>query len=278
MNSDVSRRIVLMGAGGLLVSAVEGALPDVGSAAVAPGSIDLATPEANLAGFIRMMASIEEVDVPWWYNGTVYAVVGETQNPQPLMRYSGMELYLITHLDDGTFELTGNTVTFFQDLNGHWLEDFANPITGKTNKVEAATQGGGPGRGFNLSVNGVRFTKMLDKIPDAPLKKWWSVAADTVWMNNDTVYPPGLATPRAQSQSMFASVAEFNDKELPRISAVFSSTVTMPWLHWMEMDEQPGHLLWHAAGAKLPSIDSLPRDYRLRAEADYPDRLEVARQ
>lgn len=267
-----------MGAGGLLVSSVEGALPDVGSAAVAPGSIDLATPEANLAGFIRMMASLEEVDVPWWYNGTVYAVVGESQNPQPLLRYSGMELYLVTHLDDGAFELTGNTVTFFQDLNGNWLEDFANPITGKTNKVEAATQGGGPGRGFNLSVNGVRFTKMLDKIPDAPLKKWWSVAADTVWMNNDTVYPPGLAAPRAQSQSMFASVTEFNDKELPRISAVFSSTVTMPWLHWMEMDEHPGHLLWHAAGAKLPSIDSLPRDYRLRAEADYPDRLEVARQ
>jgi hypothetical protein len=278
MNSDVSRRIVLMGAGGLLVSAVEGALPDAGSAAVAPGSIDLVTPEANLAGFIRMMASLEEVDVPWWYNGTVYAVVGESQNPQPLLRYSGMELYLVTHLDDGSFELTGNTVTFFQDLNGNWLEDFANPITGKTNKVEAATQGGGPGRGFNLSVNGVRFTKMLDKVPDAPLKKWWSVAADTVWMNSDTVYPPGLAAPRAQSQSMFASVAEFNDKELPRISAVFSSTVTMPWLHWMEMDEHPGHLLWHAAGAKLPSIDSLPRDYRLRAEADYPDRLEVARQ
>ena len=184
-----------MGAGGLIIASIEGALPEIPANAVAPGTIDLATPEANLAGFIRMMASLEEVDVPWWYNGTVYAVIGETQNPQPLFKYSGMELYLVTHLDDGTYELTGNTVTFFQDLNGKWLKDFANPMTGKTNKVEPATQGGGPGRGFNLSVNGVRFTRVMDQIPDEPLTKWWSVAANKVWMNNDTVYPPGPFSP-----------------------------------------------------------------------------------
>ena len=277
MENDVSRRALLMGAGGLLIASVEGALPEVAANAVSPGVVDLEKPEANLAGFMRMMASLEEVDVPWWYNGTVYAVLGESQNPQALFRYSGMELYLISHLDDGTYELTGNTVTFFTDLNGNWLHDFANPITGKTNKVEAATQGGGPGRGFNLSVNGVRFSTMVDKIPDEPLKKWWSVAADRVWMNNDTVYPPGLSAPRAQSQSMFADIAEFNDAGLPRLNGVFSSTVTMPWLHWMDMDGEFGHLLWHAAGAKLPSVDALPKDYRKRIDAEYPERLTVAR-
>jgi hypothetical protein len=96
-------------------------------------------------------------------------------------------------------------------------------------------------------------------------------------MNNDTVYPPGLSAPRAQSQSMFASVKAFNDSELPRIPAVFSSTVTMPWLEWMEMEDEPGHLLWHAAGAKLPSLDGLPAEYRKRAENEYPERMSVAR-
>ena len=277
MGNDVSRRTVLVGAGGLLLASVEGALPQVTGDAVSPGNFDIPSPEANLAGFIRMMASTDEVDVPWWYNGTVYAVIGETQNPQPLFRFSGMELYLVSHLDDGTFELTGNTVTFFRGLDDVWLEDFKNPMTGKTNKVQPATQGGGPGRGFNLSVNGVRFTKFMDKIPDEPLKKWWSVAADKVWMNNDTVYPPGLTAPRAQSQSMFASVKDFNDPELPRLSSVFSSTVTMPWLNWMEMEGEPGHLLWHAAGAKLPSVDALPADYRQRIDAEYPERLVVSR-
>jgi hypothetical protein len=266
-----------MGAGGLLIASVEGALPEVAPGAAAPGIVDLDDPEANLAAFIRMMASIDEEDVPWWYNGTVYAVQGETANPLPLFRFSGMELYLVTHLADGTYELTGNTVTFFSDLNDNWLTDFKNPITGKINKVEAATQGGGPGRGFNLSVNGVRFTRMKDQIPDEPLKKWWNVAVGKVWMNNDTVYPPGLPPPRAQSQSMFADVAEFNDPKLPRINGVFSSTVTMPWQNWMEMGDIPGHLLWHAAGAKLPSVDALPVSYRKRIDAEYPERLMVSR-
>ncbi|MEE4184838.1 MAG: DUF1838 family protein [Gammaproteobacteria bacterium] len=267
-----------MGTTGLLASSVAGALPDWREGEGAPGSVELASPEANLANFIRMMASLEEVDCPWWYNGTVYAVVGETMNPQPLFRFSGMELYLVTHLEDGTYELTGNTVTFFRDLAGEgWLTRFDNPFTGERNTVAAAIQGGGPGRGFNLSVNGVRFSKLKDTIPDEPLRKWWNQAAGTVWMNNDTVYPPGLPAPRAQAQSMFAPLSAFSDASLPRLPTVFSSTVTMPWLEWMDMGDRAGHLLWHAAGAKLPALAALPDEYRRRAEAEYPERLTVAR-
>jgi hypothetical protein len=68
----------------------------------------------------------------------------------------------------------------------------------------------------------------------------------------------------------------------------------MPWLEWMEMgdemgdemgnemgagvgEDRPGHLLWHAAGSKLQSTDQLPLDYRKRAEAEYPERMKVAR-
>ncbi|MBT8422191.1 MAG: DUF1838 domain-containing protein [Gammaproteobacteria bacterium] len=276
--SELSRRAVIMGTGGLLVASVEGALPEF-APGVAPGSVDLASPEANLANFIRMMASLEEEDCPWWYNGTVYAVIGETMNPKPLFRYSGMELYLITHLDDGSYELTGNTVTFFRTLDGSdWLHTYENPFTGAKNEVGAAIQGGGPGRGFNLSVDGVRFTKFKDQIPDEPLKKWWNVAAGKVWMNNDTVYPPGLPAPRAQSQSMFVDLKDFRDSSIARLDGVFSSTVTMPWLHWMDMDDHEGHLLWHAAGAKLPGLDALPAEYRKRAEVEYPERMTVARQ
>jgi hypothetical protein len=189
-----------------------------------------------------------------------------------------MELYLVTHLDDGSYELTGNTVTFFRTLDGgDWLTEYENPFTGKKNEVGAAIQGGGPGRGFNLSVEGIRFTRLKDEIPDEPLKKWWNVASDYVWMNNDTVYPPGLPAPRGQAQSMFAGLQAFNDSGVARLHSVFSSTVTMPWLHWMEMDGHDGHLLWHAAGAKLSGLDALPTDYRKRAEAEYPERMQVER-
>ena len=76
-----------MGAGSLLMTSVQGALPETG--AVAPGTVDVASPEANLAGFIRLMASMVDEDVPWWYNGTVYAVRGEEFNPQAVFVVGG---------------------------------------------------------------------------------------------------------------------------------------------------------------------------------------------
>jgi len=266
----------MAGAGGLLVAGADGMLPAM-AAGAAPGTIDLASPEANLVAFIRMMASMEEVDVPWWFNGTVYAVLGEEQNPQPLFTFEGLEIYLVSHLEDGSYELTGNTVTFFRGFDGEWLKEYENPFTGKTVKVGEAVQGGGPGRGFNLSVNGVKPSKLIDQLPDQPLKKWWSVAGGYVWLNNDTVYPPGLTAPRAQAQTMFVGLDDFNNSELPQLPAVFSSTVTMPWQSWMEMEDHPGHLVWHASGAKLNSVDELPEGYRKRAEAEYPERMKLER-
>ena len=122
------------------MAGAQGALPVAGPAGRAPGSIELDSPAANLAGFIRMMASLIDEDVPWWYNGTVYAVSGESQNPQPLFTFEGMELYRVAALPDGTYELTGNTVTFFRSLDGDWLRDYRNPLTGATNTVGAAVQ------------------------------------------------------------------------------------------------------------------------------------------
>ena len=38
----------------------------------------------------------------------------------------------------------------------------------------------------------------------------------------------------------------------------------------LDMGDRPGHLVWHAGGAKLRSIDELPAEYRRRAEKEYP--------
>lgn len=185
-------------------------------------------------------------DVPWWYDGTIFGVV-RGENLPPLFKFEGMELYWVRHLPDGVFELTGSTVTFFRDLaSGDWLTEFRNPHSNAVNPVPPAVQGGGPGRGFNYSVQSIRFTKLLDKLP------------------------PGLSPPRWQPQTMFASQRDFLDSRLPSIPVVFGSTVHMPWLKWVDMGEQPGHLVWHAGGAKLDSIAELPADYRRRAERAFP--------
>jgi hypothetical protein len=276
-NSLTSRRTFTLGAlnigaGLLALGAASDALPRVAGSLPA-GVPDLSLPANNLRALVRMTASLTERDVPWWYDGTIFGVV-PGENPRPLVKFEGMELYWMQHLPGGAYELTGNTVTFFRDVDtGAMLSEFRNPYTKASVAVSPAVQGGGPGRGFNYSTKGIRFTRLLDQLPENPLVLDWTFARDMVWLHNWTRYPPGLPPPRWQQQTMFASQADFLNAKLDSVPVVFGSTVHMPWLKWLDMGDRPGHVVWHAGGAKLNSIDELPAEFRRRAEKEYPSLL-----
>jgi hypothetical protein len=272
MHTSVSRRAFTAGLGLLALGVSSEALPGVSGSPPARAP-DLALPENNLRALVRMTASLKERDVPWWYDGTIFGVV-PGEHPRPLVKFQGMELYWMRHLPDGAYELIGNTLTFFHDVEtGAVLSEFRNPYTGATSQVLPAVQGGGAGRGFNYSVKGIRFTRLLDQLPEESLILDWSFARDMVWLHNWTRYPPGMPPPRWQQQTMFASQKDFLNARLDSVPVVFSSTVHMPWLKWMEMGDRPGHIVWHAGGAKLDSVRELPDGYRQRAEKDYPAML-----
>lgn len=272
----LSRRAWLLGAGLLGLGMAAPTAARVAGRVPAPVP-DLSLPENNVRALVRVMASLDEEDVPWWYDGTIYGVVGDEQ-PRPLLLFEGMELYYMYRLGDGQYELTGNTLTFFRDVEtGKMIDSLVNPYTGTRVGIQPAVQGGGRGRGFNISVDGVRFTPAIEQIPPRPLLLDWTFCRDMVWLHNHTAYPPGMQAPRMQRQSMFVPLAEFSDPVVRRLPTTFSSTVFMPWLRWMEMGERPGHLVWHASGAKLRSLDDLPAEYRQRAERDHPEYLRTTR-
>jgi len=268
----LSRRRLLWGSGLAGLLAAGEALPRV--AGVVPrGAPDLTAPATNATALVRMMGSLKEEDVPWWFNGTIYGIVGE-EAPRAVLAFEGMELYWIRHLQAGAYELIGHTVTFFRDpASGEMLHSFENPYTRRTNAVPAAVQGGSAGQGFTISPQGFGPTRFLDRMPEKPLRLDWSFARDVVWLHNETPYPPGMPPPRAQRQTLFAPVAALNDPKVASLPTVFSSTVFQPWFKWMDMGERPGHMVWHAGGAKLRSIDELPREFRRRLEREFPERL-----
>jgi len=272
MSEHMSRRLFVAAAGMAALPTVVGCAPSLDKTGSRPLP-DLTQPQENLEGMLRMQASLREEDVPWWFDGTIYGIVGEDA-PEPLVRFEGWEIYWVRPLDDATYELTGHTVTFFYDLvTGRMLDSFDNPYTGKRNTVQASVQGGGAGYGFNYSRDGVRPTRFLDKMPDQPLILRWSMVRDTIWMHSETAYPPGMKQPRKQRQTMFARREDFTDREQLNIPASFSSTVFENWPKWMDMGDRPGHVIWHAAGAKIGSMDDLPTEFRSRLERDHADRL-----
>ncbi len=248
------------------------AMPPIGPAA-ARIDADLSDPEENLRNLVRVTASLDTEEVPWWFNGIIYGMVGEGE-PKPLFHFEGLEIYWMQPLSGGAYELTGGTLSFFRDLDsGDFLYDFKNPYTGEINRVPPAAQGGGPGRGFNYSADGIRASWRLDDIPAQPLLLEWHAVRDTVWLHNRTAYPPGTPPPREQRQTMFVPIAEFNDPWVRNLPTIFSSTVIQPWFRWMDMGDRPGHTIWHAGGSKIRSIDELPSDFLDRARSENPERL-----
>ena len=74
---------------------------------------------------------------------------------------------------------------------------------------------------------------------------------------------------------MRSPVSEVLDWDLTSPSASFSSTFIAPWPTWMGMAGQPGHVMWHAEGVKLPDIEALPGPFYARMARDFPQRLRV---
>ena len=269
MSIKIQRRDFLLGFGFLglmqtnqLKAMVSGSVPN--------NIPDLSLPLNNVLSLLRMRASLGNVDqTPWHYNGTLYAQKNSDQ-PIPMIRIEGMESYRVIVLEDGAYEIIGNMLTFFRDLEtGEYIDEFKNPITGEINKIKPNTRRASIGRGMNVSSMGVRPTPFIDRMPDKPLLIDWNFGPETVWMQDQTSYPPGLTEPRLQRMTMFAPLSEFTNPDVLSLSSSFTATVLMPWLPWMNMDDYEGHTLWHASGVKLKSIEELPADYYQRMMNGY---------
>lgn len=274
IESRLDRRQLL--AGLALAGMGTATLPDTSFAKGAGLSVD--TPEANLRALVRLTASLNEEDCPWYYNGTIYACVGEEQ-PRPLLTFTGVEIYRMLRVSPSEYRMIANTITYYRDLESHqFLYEFANPYTGVKNTVASAVQGTGhaPDAGFEYSVNGVRPRRFRDQFPDQPLQMWWTAVGDYVWLHDSTIYPPGLKAPRMQRKTNFIRRDQFLDSSIDRLPTMFTASVFQPWPAWMQMGDRPGHVVWHASGVKLGSINEIPDEHRLRASKDHPAFLTLA--
>lgn len=245
------------------------------SVASPPARLDLNDPADALTAMLRMQGRLDNKDSPWWYFGRIYGLLPGAA-PVPLVRYEGLEIMRLTATADGEYAATGVTTSFFMDWRTKdVLDTFANPVSGRTNRVKPNMIGGTPGAAAAFySPKGVRPGRMAtaDCRPDG-LKLSWDTYGDDIWLSNDRTYPPGLPQPMGESSVSRARRADLHDLEQPFVPASFSSTYFAPWPAWMEMQGQPGHVVWHADGVKLESVDRLPAHFRRWMDQRHPDRL-----
>lgn len=222
---------------------------------------------AQWRNLVRMQMSTRSEDVPWWYTGRIYAQVGD-EAPLHLLNLEGTEIYWVRELADGSFAISGRTLTFFRDKDsGAMIREFTNPFTGKVNVVEANRLGGKDGSLY--SVAGWRFTsEYMGEAEPRPWQVEWHRSGDLAWFTSSR-FSRKLPQPWLESMTVFCPLGPLVDPAVPNLPTHFTSTYLSPWPRWLEMGERPGHLVWHSSGKKLRSIDDIPDEYRQRVEDEH---------
>ncbi len=239
-------------------------------------------PRKTSLGQVKLEAYADGRPAPWWYIGTIYAVRERTR-PVPLFRFEGSETYWARPKAGGDAEMSARTLTFFRDLKtGQWLDTFANPLTGKTNDLRPNLMNGDsyfPADGAPprpLGSHGPTEISPQGSAPPDPSNPigsfQWIVTGDMILRIGDRG-GYGKLQPGMEAQSTFGDARAFFDPKVRDMDARFSSTTLTPFMGWMNMADEPGHLVWHASGRKLKTFDELPRDYRDRAEKVKPGQL-----
>jgi len=307
--SDLSRRDLLntIGMGAASVAALSATgCATAGSAGKASGNNSITGPylnllesaEDNMTAYARLSGNLDSSKTKYgWYKGMVSAVMPD-KAVTDLFMMEGFSCARLLPKEDGPgYNKVLREVGFYREQrfgrSGKIMNEWRNPLTKETvNVVPIANDP------FNFEITpffpeppnygGLNAGKPFPKIP---FKLPWE---KEVYNNNarlDTrinlYYPNALDPekwPRESSGKMnrvteiFQYNIDLDDLQDPsQTTTKYNGTWVRitPWLPWMLMGQTPGHCVYTCYMGTVDSLDLLPEDLVLAAEAIDPKFLEA---
>jgi len=234
---------------------------------------DRGNPAHNLDAFIRITGSSNPAEEVLMHNrARVFSVVGDDDIVRPLFDMEGYKVRRSVRDADGSWRILQREVFAYLDLErGEVLETWQNPLTGEQVRVDHI---------FNDPVNHhvtLQFPRYYNpgteerRVDPEPFVMPWSIVGnqatfffDTntrwknvldpkVWKSEST----GEYVRVTESEWYTADLADLEDPDLQSIPYVGGWSRLGPWLPWMFMGGQPGHLRYRGKKTKLASIDQL---------------------
>ena len=247
-------------------------LPPRGLALSSNDILNLAEPADALTAMVKMRGSLIAEDVPHWYSGTIYAVLPGAA-PVRMVDFEGSEIDYYERQPDGSYHAYGATVSFFRDTySGKLIDVFENPITGKTNKVRPNSVS--VKAHYIYAANGFKRSDDPRPLPaDGRItdRLKWERSGPHIWLTMRRAYPAGL--PMGEHQLIRGSIAELQNRAVPKVYTTATPTFIAPWLSWMDMQDHPGHTVWAGPARKLDRVEDYPRELLDLMEKHYPEKL-----
>ncbi|MFT7287339.1 MAG: hypothetical protein ACI87W_001452 [Halieaceae bacterium] len=227
----------------------------------------------------RQAGAVNEQKVIWRTRGVIYAFK-YPNSPIPLVRFKGCNQQWWRPQEDGSYLRTKAFLTYLTDYEtDEMLEQFTNPITGKT--VVPSPNSNRLRHGERLSKRGWSHNDIEQAFPDYYQEFsindiGMSVIGESLSLHSKVHWPePLVRRPYNQDNTHFARLDDIMDTSIDWVPSHGAGQILMPKMASVGMENpELGQVLWHVEYYKISSYDDLPRDYLERATAEY-DRFGV---
>ena len=271
---NISRRNILSAAAmsgvGFAASAVLGATANGKPTPAMPNFND---PLTALRTHVKMVGSLGKESVVSFMRLNIYADLGEGN----LIPFFTMNNILVDYWEpkgNDQHEMRKYEVGFYTRYDSQEpLEEFANPVTGKTTAIHHFRLGPVPRLYTPTGVIAMGYTPKLLPI---------EVIGDRVFLATESIESrPDMIRPGETSytNSFMTMSAALQDIVNP---AVLSAPVHLQlqnknrWAPWMGMGDRPGGTVARGFGGKVASLDALPEAVKSGARRFVPQIFETA--
>jgi hypothetical protein len=215
---------------------------------------------------------VDEADVLHWYHFVMIAVPASGR-PRPVVRWEGMELSHHRIIRSNVYRIHGHNLSFPRDLDtGEFVDGVVNPLTGAFVKVPPMALTSDPG--MIAMPEGILS---LDGHGGKPRRKYGKIRREGNVVKIDSIRVPPESWPATFIETGYeAAPADlYDDPKQLWLPTDVSGAYVFPFPAWMNMGDAPGHMFATWSGYKLKSVSQLPTAFRQRAEAEFPQLLQV---
>jgi hypothetical protein len=230
----------------------------------------LAEPSRAAQAFLRTRASSDpDQEIFFHWTGTIHELRPDADQAarNPLLRFEGFNVARIVPLEGGGQRLLSREITVYQDAEGQIIDCWSDPAAGSDAAGQVVLHTRNDPVSFDLGTPGHRV--LDDRVV-------WSLAIPLAYPSPLPVveHPLASAGDTYRSVELFdfeVGLADLADTSLSSVPARVVWSRVGQWLPWMSRGQQPGWLVYHATGRKLPGgWDDLPNLLRAWVVANAP--------
>ena len=264
----VSRRSALRSAaalGGVGVAALHGSAAFAATPRVPP---DFTDPVTALRTHVKMVGSLGKTIVHSFMRLNIYADLG-AGNFVPFFTMNNILVDYWQPKGDDQYEMRKYEVGFYTRFDSYEpLEEFANPVTGKTSAIHHFRLGPVPRLYTPTGVIAMGYTPKLLPI---------EVIGERVFLATQSIESrPDMLDSRRTSyinsfMTMSATLADISDPTVLSAPVHIQLQNKNRWAPWMAMDDRPGGTVARGFGGKIESLDALPAAVKDGARRFVPE-------